>query len=147
MRFLVVLPLGTMALIGSLGSLALNGSVAPSAKVLALILLARLLLGNRVVGSAHSLLGLLSHPLGLHELGHYLEFIIPLLQSPKSKFDVSILVRVARQHVPNGGYCRLMVEYTNLAKLAEICANFIPHLPQFQELAGFTLGFLGILEG
>ena len=92
----IFLPMGPMALIGILGSPAVSGSVALLATVLALDLLARLLLRNRFLGSAHSLLGLLSLPLGLHELGHYLEFLIILLKSLQSKFDVSILRRVAR---------------------------------------------------
>ena len=91
MRFLVILPLGLVALTGILGSPAVSGSVALLATVLALGLLARLLLRERFLGSAHSLLGLLSLPLGLYELGHYLEFIVILLQSSQSKFDVSIL--------------------------------------------------------
>ena len=119
-RFLLFHPLGPMALVGILGSPVLSGSVAPSATVLELRLLAGLLLGHRVFGSAHYLLGLLSLPRRLHELVHHLEFIIPLLQSSKSKLDVSILGRVAWLHVPHGYYCWLLVEYYNVAELMEI---------------------------
>ena len=94
-----------------------------------------------------SLLGLLSFPLDLHEPAHNLELRVDLLQSSESKFDVSVHRRVAWQHVPHGSYYRLVVKYTQLAKLSEICAYLVPESPQLHKLGGLALSLLGKLEG
>ena len=70
-----------MALTGSLGTPAGSGCVTGLARVVALALLARLLFGSRFRCGSYSLLGSLSLPLGLHELGHDLELVMVLLQS------------------------------------------------------------------
>ena len=88
---LAILPLGTVALVGSLGNLADRGFVTSPAKVGALALLALLLFGGRLLGRTHSLPGLLSLPLGLHKLIYDLELVIVLLQSSEAKFHVAIL--------------------------------------------------------
>ena len=74
-------PLSPVALVSILGFPAVSGSVTLLATVVALNLLARLLLDGRFLRRAPSLLGLLSLPLGMHELGQNLELVVFLLQS------------------------------------------------------------------